>query len=77
MKKLTKVVGVVGMITYLVLGLPNCIYSGMGYFTKSFDAVLCVQAADGQWIKENNGLWWYKHSDGGYTTSNWEKIGGK
>lgn len=34
----------------------------------------------GQWIQEtnpnseNHGKWWYKHADGSYTSSDWEKI---
>ena len=28
------------------------------------------------WIKSGS-RWWYRHSDGGYTSSDWEKIGGK
>lgn len=30
--------------------------------------------ASGTWIKGSNGRWWYKHSDGTYTTNGWEKI---
>ena len=29
----------------------------------------------GSWIKSGS-RWWYKHSDGSYTTNGWEKIGG-
>lgn len=29
----------------------------------------------GNWIKYGS-RWWYKHSDGSYTTNGWEKIGG-
>lgn len=28
-----------------------------------------------QWIQQG-GRWWYRHADGSYTTSGWEKIGG-
>jgi glucan-binding YG repeat protein/N-acetylmuramoyl-L-alanine amidase len=31
--------------------------------------------AKAAWIKSGN-RWWYRHSDGGYTTSNWENIDG-
>ena len=31
----------------------------------------------GEWIKSDNGRWWYKHSDGTYTINNWELIDGK
>lgn len=32
-------------------------------------------ASNTGWIKDNIG-WWYKHKDGSYTKSDWEKIGG-
>ncbi|MSA01057.1 hypothetical protein GKG47_11775 [Lactonifactor sp. BIOML-A3] len=28
-----------------------------------------------QWIQQG-GRWWYRHADGSYTKSGWEKIGG-
>lgn len=31
--------------------------------------------SSGTWLKSDN-RWWYKHSDGSYTTNGWEKIGG-
>ena len=31
--------------------------------------------SSGSWIKSGS-RWWYKHSDGSYTTNGWEKIGG-
>ena len=32
--------------------------------------------SNGSWI-QSNGRWWYKHSDGSYTTNGWmEKING-
>lgn len=39
----------------------------------------CVGAASAQptgWI-QNDGRWWYRHSDGSYTKSGWEQIDGK
>ena len=30
----------------------------------------------GTWIKSSNGKWWYKHTDGSYTTNGWEYIDG-
>lgn len=32
--------------------------------------------ASGQWIQASDGRWWYKHSDGSYTTNGWEQING-
>lgn len=31
--------------------------------------------SSGTWLKSDS-RWWYKHSDGSYTTNGWEKIGG-
>lgn len=31
----------------------------------------------GTWIQGADGRWWYRHSDGSYTTSDWEYINGK
>ena len=31
--------------------------------------------SNGSWI-QSNGRWWYKHSDGSYTTNGWEQING-
>lgn len=31
----------------------------------------------GTWIQAADGRWWYRHSDGSYTTSDWEYINGK
>ena len=31
--------------------------------------------SSGSWIKSGS-RWWYKHSDGSYTTNGWEKVGG-
>ena len=34
--------------------------------------------ASGQWIQDAaTGRWWYRHSDGSYTTNNWEFINGE
>ena len=30
----------------------------------------------GTWIKESNGRWWYRHTDGSYTKYDWEYIDG-
>jgi len=30
-----------------------------------------------EWVKETNGKWRYRHSDGSYTLNDWEKIDGK
>lgn len=49
--------------------IANAIVSGL---TRQ---VVNVPVGD-QWIKDNVGLW-YKHADGSYTKSDWEKIDGE
>ena len=45
---------------------------------KPAGAEVTIQTrAAGQWIQEADGRWWYRHSDGGYTTNGWELIDGK
>lgn len=38
--------------------------------------VMAVSSASisGQWIQASDGRWWYRHSDGTYTKSNWEEV---
>lgn len=38
--------------------------------------IVSYASASGTWIKSSNGKWWYKHTDGTYTTSGWEYIDG-
>lgn len=32
---------------------------------------------EGEWIQSSNGKWWYRHTDGSYTTDGWEYINGR
>lgn len=41
------------------------------------DNDIMLLSSNGQWIQEANGLWWYRHWDGSYTTNGWESINGK
>ena len=34
-----------------------------------------IVSQSGSWIKSGS-RWWYKHSDGSYTTNGWEQING-
>lgn len=48
--------------------------------TRSFNSVNCVirpNYADGQWLKDGHGWWWYRNADGSYTKDGWQKIDGK
>lgn len=36
-----------------------------------------LYANGGTWIQGADGRWWYRHSDGSYTTNDWEYINGK
>ena len=31
---------------------------------------------EGEWIQSSNGRWWYRHTDGSYTSDGWEYING-
>ena len=39
-------------------------------------SLMYLEEVPGEWIQAADGRWWYRHTDGGYTTSNWEKING-
>lgn len=41
-----------------------------------YDVMTGAQTEGAGWIQQN-GRWWYRHADGSYTKSGWEKIGGK
>lgn len=38
--------------------------------------IYAASSSSGTWIKESNGRWWYRHSDGSYTRYDWEYIDG-
>ena len=44
---------------------------------QNSDVISRAAAQSGQWIQAADGRWWYRHSDGSYTTNNWELINGK
>lgn len=41
-----------------------------------YDVMTGAQTEGAGWIQQN-GRWWYRHADGSYTKSGWEKIDGK
>lgn len=64
-------------------GDPEHLWNGLetGYtmdsFRKAVAAAMNGFTQKDAWIKEQNGRFWYRHKDGGYTRNNWEQIGGK
>lgn len=36
-----------------------------------------LDTVEAKWIKAKDGRWWYRHSDGSWTSNGWEKIDGK
>lgn len=60
------------MTIKLFLTLGIMIFLSSGFFQESLmyafpqfsvqDNIFIVKAAGGQWIKESNGKWWYKHN---------------
>ena len=55
-----------------LIGLKETVLS-----TTSNTNVVRTTTQTGQWIQASDGRWWYRHSDGSYTTNNWEYINGK
>lgn len=48
----------------------------IGSYYVDENGVWIQEAARDEWILSGN-RWWYRHADGGYTTSDWEQINGK
>lgn len=44
--------------------------------TETGISLMYLEGVEGTWIQASDGRWWYKHTDGSYTTSSWEKING-
>lgn len=40
-------------------------------------SLMYLEEVGGEWIQASDGRWWYRHTDGSYTTSSWEKINGE
>jgi GH25 family lysozyme M1 (1,4-beta-N-acetylmuramidase) len=63
---------------YTELGTINGVASkcDINVFTEA--ALINDQTIPGVWLEDApTGKWWYKHSDGSYTKSGWEKVNGK
>lgn len=57
----------------IVVGTPDL---GTALFAHRWIAQ-SVRAESGEWIKSDNGKWWYKRSDGSYPKGEWEKLNNK
>lgn len=48
---------------------------------RLWSVVICgirpTYRAKDEWIKADDGRWWYRHADGSYTTDGWEHIDGE
>lgn len=43
-------------------------------WSHQLTAYAYAQNVKGNWIKDSNGKWWYRHDDGSYTKNDWEMI---
>lgn len=76
MKKLMKA-GLTGLLLSLAASsmvlageaAPSVIYSGSAGVEEPGPGT-------SRWIQDDRG-WWFRHNDGGYTSGDWEQIGGK
>lgn len=78
MKKICKYI-----IAFMCLVMLQPIISKADEITRDIslnnteETVAVASTQSGQWIQAADGRWWYRHSDGSYTTSGWEYINGK
>nr|DAL25851.1 MAG TPA_asm: N-acetylmuramoyl-L-alanine amidase [Caudoviricetes sp.] len=55
-------------------------YVDQGKWDVLHDRIANGSAAPAQgdeWVQNGDGCWWYRHADGSYTASDWERIGGR
>lgn len=55
---------------------PIPYFSAWGYDWEQFKQAVASAMAGGEWV-EQDGKWWYRHGDGGYTKDGWEFIDGE
>ena len=53
-----------------------------GYYDYRYNWILrppasCYGDARDEWVQAGDGRWWYRHADGSYTSSDWERIDGR
>lgn len=61
------------IVLFVVLAVLMGVPLLMGIRDKALDIWAATENAAGTWVKVGE-KWWYKHTDGTYTKSDWEKI---
>jgi len=61
--------------TVALLSLAASLPANNQVSAQESSSQMTYSKSSGNWIKSDS-RWWYKHSDGSYTTNGWEKIGG-
>jgi len=61
--------------TVALLSLVSTLPVNSPVYAQESSSQTTYSKSSGSWIKSGS-RWWYKHSDGSYTTNGWEKIGG-
>ena len=57
-----------------LLSLVSTLAVNSPVYAQESSSQTTYSKSSGSWIKSGS-RWWYKHSDGSYTTNGWEKIG--
>ena len=60
--------------TVALLSLVSTLAVNSPVYAQESSSQTTYSKSSGSWIKSGS-RWWYKHSDGSYTTNGWEKIG--
>ena len=60
--------------TVALLSLVSTLPVNSPVYAQESSSQTTYSKSSGSWIKSGS-RWWYKHSDGSYTTNGWEKIG--
>ena len=61
--------------TVALLSLVSTLPVNSPVYAQESSSQTTYSKSSGSWIKSGS-RWWYKHSDGSYTTNGWGKIGG-
>ena len=63
------------MSTVALLSLVSTLPVNSPVYAQESSSQTTYSKSSGSWIKSGS-RWWYKHSDGSYTTNGWEQING-